>query len=380
MKFKDTGFRALYRQFTAFPLNGESREDMADYPQIEGANCLLAYGFIDREAGLTLEVLAAGYEQENKYVFFDPPRETPCIIRAENVEDQEFTLINDRNNALRLRYAETLALLEEYAAGEEIEKTREMRFLDDSRHPFFPDDVQVYLMRDGLKPEPCWTRISGLAENYIKGILLNEPEQDFGCHQGEEIAVNLDETEDRKVICYANMNPSKLLKPEDLEDGSVLLGAIRAFHAEGTKEAFFEILETLRDSWLWIPCNAVLSEADQKAFADMMDKAGGDPAALAGMKPVDTENSWLFPEILQNGDEFFFPAFITQEDMGQYGQYFSKVRKHFLEVIALARNNEKQVSGIVINAFTEPWILDRKLFDMVENMKTRLVRDGESKE
>ena len=155
MKFKDTGFRALYRQFTVFPLSGESREDMAAYPQIEGANCLLAYGFIDREAGLTLEVLAAGYELENKYVFFDPPRETPCIIRAENVEDQEFSLLDDRNKALRTRYEGILGLLQEFEVGEEIEKTREMRFLDDSRHPSFPDDVQVYLMRQGLKPEVC---------------------------------------------------------------------------------------------------------------------------------------------------------------------------------------------------------------------------------
>ena len=61
--------------------------------------------------------------------------------------------------------------------------------------------------------------------------------------------------------------------------------------------------------------------------------------------------------------------------MGQYGQYFSKVRKHFLEVIALARNNEKQLSGIVINAFTEPWVLDRELFDVVENLKSRLVQE-----
>ena len=375
MKFKDTGFRALYRQFTVFPLSGESREDMAAYPQIEGANCLLAYGFIDREAGLTLEVLAAGYEQENKYVFFDPPRETPCIIRAENVEDQEFSLLDDRNKALRTRYAGILGLLQEFEVGEEIEKTREMRFLDDSRHPSFPDDVQVYLMRSGLKPEVCWTRISGLAENYIKGILLNEPEQDFGCHQGEEIAVNLDQTDDKKVICYSDRNPGRLLKPEDLADGSMLREAIRAFHAEGTKEAFFEILETLRDSWLWVPCNAVLSEADQKAFAEMMDKAGGDPAALVGMEMKNQEKIRLVPDILQNGENFFFPAFITQEDMGQYGQYFSKVQKHFLEVIALARNNEKQLSGIVINAFTEPWILDRELFDLVANLKSRLVQE-----
>ena len=62
--------------------------------------------------------------------------------------------------------------------------------------------------------------------------------------------------------------------------------------------------------------------------------------------------------------------------MGQYGQYFSKVKKHFLEAIALARNNEKQLSGIVINAFTEPWILDRKLFDLVEKLESRLVQEN----
>ena len=155
----------------------------------------------------------------------------------------------------------------------------------------------------------------------------------------------------------------------------MLREAIRAFHAEGTKEAFFEILETLRDSWLWVPCNAVLSEADQKAFVEMMDKVGGDPAALVGMEMKNQKKIRLVPDILQNGENFFFPAFITQEDMGQYGQYFSKVQKHFLEVIALARNNEKQLSGIVINAFTEPWILDRKLFDLVEKLESRLVQE-----
>ncbi len=40
--------------------------------------------------------------------------------------------------------------------------------------------------------------------------------------------------------------------------------------------------------------------------------------------------------------------------------------------IPMARNNEKNVAGIVLNAFTEPFVLDAEIFDMVENMKTRL--------
>ena len=376
MYYKETGFRGWYRRFVAFPMKDEYKLPMINYPHIEKANCLLAYGYIDREAGLTLEVLATGFEQEERCTFFDPPERARFSLPGERMENEEFLLMDDRDKRLSSRYGKKLAGLQKYAAGGEIEKTREMRFLDDSRHPFFPDDVQVYLMRQGLKPEPCWTRISGLAENWIKGVLLNEPEQDFGCHQGEEVAINLDQTEDGKVICYANMNPGRLLKPEELADGSMLREAIRAFNAEGTKEAFFEILETLRDSWLWVPCNAVLGEEDQKAFAEMMDKAGDDPAALVGMEMKNQEKIRLVPDILQNGDNFFFPAFITQEDMGQYGQYFSKVKKHFLEAIALARNNEKQLSGIVINAFTEPWILDRKLFDLVEKLESRLVQEN----
>ena len=376
MYYKETGFRGWYRRFVAFPMKDEYKLPMINYPHIEKANCLLAYGYIDREAGLTLEVLATGFEQEERCTFFDPPERARFSLPGERMENEEFLLMDDRDKRLSNRYGKKLAGLQKYTAGGEIEKTREMRFLDDSRHPFFPDDVQVYLMRQGLKPEPCWTRISGLAENWIKGVLLNEPEQDFGCHQGEEVAINLDQTEDGKVICYANMNPGRLLKPEELADGSMLREAIRAFNAEGTKEAFFEILETLRDSYVWVPCNAVLGEADQKAFAEMMDKAGDDPAALVGMEMKNQEKIRLVPDILQNGDNFFFPAFITQEDMGQYGQYFSKVKKHFLEAIALARNNEKQLSGIVINAFTEPWILDRKLFDLVEKLESRLVQEN----
>ena len=80
----------------------------------------------------------------------------------------------------------------------------------------------------------------------------------------------------------------------------------------------------------------------------------------------------MIPDILQNGEQFFFPIFSSVEEMGEYCAHFSKVQKHILEVIPMARNNEKNVSGIVLNAFTEPFVLDAEIFDMVENMKTRL--------
>ena len=60
--------------------------------------------------------------------------------------------------------------------------------------------------------------------------------------------------------------------------------------------------------------------------------------------------------------------FVLAEEMGEYGQHFSKIEKHFLEAANLARNNEKNVTGIVINAFSEPFIIPRDLFDMIAEM------------
>ncbi len=56
--------------------------------------------------------------------------------------------------------------------------------------------------------------------------------------------------------------------------------------------------------------------------------------------------------------------------MDEYGDNYSKVQKHFRDVLPLAKNNEKNVAGIALNAFGEPFILVRELFDAVERIKS----------
>ena len=136
-------------------------------------------------------------------------------------------------------------------------------------------------------------------------------------------------------------------------------------------------MEILRDSYVWVPYNTVLSEKDQKVLVDLLEKANGNLDALVGLEFSNQDEIKMVPDILRNGEEFFFPAFITIEDMGEYGNNFSKVQKHFLEVITMAKNSRKNVSGIVINAFSEPWVLSREIFDLVEGMKSRLIREKE---
>ena len=70
MKYKDIGFRGFYKHFVSVPIKENFTELLKDFPGYEDANCILTYGYIDREAGLTLEILALGQESESGFVFF----------------------------------------------------------------------------------------------------------------------------------------------------------------------------------------------------------------------------------------------------------------------------------------------------------------------
>lgn len=375
MKYQETGFRALYKQFCTFPLTKTIRNLISSFPGVEEANCVLTYGYIDTEAGLTMEILAAGVENNNKFHFFDGKDGSLMKLRIGSVENEDFTIIDDPDGSLKQRYAEKIEMLDTYVPNEDVEKSRGFSFLDGSRNKYFIDDVLVYLTRDGMEPEGCWARIIGLGDHFIMGTLLNEPEQNFGYHLGEKIAFFVHETENHKVICVSDMNPSMKLTAEDLEDGSMLRNAIHIFNQERTQDHFLDVLEFLRDSYVWIPCNTILSDEDyadmERAIMETIENDG--PDSLLGKTFTNKNNIRLVPDILQNGEKFFFPVFTSADQMGDYGNHFSKVEKHFLDAIRLAANNPKNVSGIVIDAFTEPFVLEREIFDIVEKMKTRIV-------
>lgn len=164
--------------------------------------------------------------------------------------------------------------------------------------------------------------------------------------------------------------PDDTITPELLEGGAFLKRAIEICNRNRTQLNMIKLMRILRDSWIWIPCNAIMSDADyaalEKVVKDAEQEGGLD--SLAGKTLSNQDNIRMVPDILQNGEEFFFPVFTSAEEMGEYGQHFSKIEKHFLEAANLARNNEKNVTGIVINAFSEPFIIPRDLFDMIAEM------------
>ena len=164
--------------------------------------------------------------------------------------------------------------------------------------------------------------------------------------------------------------PNAKITPELLQDGSFLKKAISICNNNRNEQNIVMLSQILRDSFVWIPCNAVMSDSDYEAWTKKGTEAqeDGDPDSLLNLTFVNKDEIRMVPDILQSGDNFFFPVFTSAEEMGEYGDHFSKLEKHFLEAMNLARNNEKNVVGMVINAFSEPFVIPVEIFDLIARM------------
>lgn len=73
MEQKASVFRSLYHHFGILELNEQLRQAVRSFPGAQEGDHVLVYGYIDRSAGLTLEVLATGHLDGQRMSFFNLP-------------------------------------------------------------------------------------------------------------------------------------------------------------------------------------------------------------------------------------------------------------------------------------------------------------------
>ena len=159
--------------------------------------------------------------------------------------------------------------------------------------------------------------------------------------------------------------PDDPITAELLEDGSYLKRAIEICGRSRTILNMIKLGRILKESFVWVPCSAILSDRDRDGFAGIVTDAMENGEEIVGRELTAHDDIRLVPDILQSDDNFFFPVFTTAEEMGEYGEGFSKVQIPFMQAMAMASNNEKDVAGIVINAFTEPFDVPKEMFKLV---------------
>ena len=185
-------FRDLYRQvlFVGYSLREPlAAAGVADLP--EDADGMLAYGYIDPDAGLSFEALApARMSDLTVYPEFDLMRKLKCTMKVRGAEMSVHTNVAYSKNPAEYweTYADHIASIDEfYAVSPDREVTRKDTAIDHLRHPCYPDDIRISIVDEDYGEERLWATLQGCTEDglYYVGKLLNEPAQNFGVHAGD---------------------------------------------------------------------------------------------------------------------------------------------------------------------------------------------------
>lgn len=133
------------------------------------------------------------------------------------------------------------------------------------------------------------------------------------------------------------------MRKKVLKDGAVLRSMVEDFNQEKSTEKMVSILLCFRDSDVFVP-------------------------HLAGTNNID---------LLNCDGHLYLPAFSNQAQMeGTYNDTFDAVSYDALSAIELAQGIA-DVEGILIDGFTNPFMVPRDLFDFVRKQESNINEDPE---
>lgn len=203
----ETDFRELFHKVVFIYPTDEVRDHLVkSIPLCAEDEGFLAYGYIDNQAGFSFRILCAANINDNTLNYGVFSNETGYIIRrgyfnnCSFLDVERFGLdISDFDEQAQ----EYIRVINEcYKCSEQTEEMRALTFLDPLRSTDYPDDIQVLLCQNGMQIERVWVRCFAYTEDELFGILLNEPNQDFGVHRGSMIGFAPVETKEGLLCVY----------------------------------------------------------------------------------------------------------------------------------------------------------------------------------
>jgi hypothetical protein len=372
MNIREAGWRAIYQKYAVLPLNRELSEAIREFPGAENADHVVVYGFVDHQEGLCLELLAAARMVEDGLETYPPDNSRHVYMQAGYADEQEVFVFdeNGEEGEEHPEYAGKLNSVGFHRASEAVEFSRSMGVLDPFRDGCYVDDVRVYMVKEHMEPEVCWLRIEDLDRDShcIIGKVLRDPVGDFGCEAGDLVSFRVQKLDERTLVCCADFDLEETIVRKRTEEADPLRLALAEFQQEKTYETVNRVIEELRQRDVWLACNTVLSKDGQARLEALLDEFGQDMEKLNEYIMSGDDRIELVPDILKHEDgSLFLPVFAAPEDMGTYGDRYSKVEKPFLEVLDIVDQHEEDLVGIVVDPFTESMIIAKDLFDAVRN-------------
>lgn len=194
------------------PEADELSERIENFPLEEEVNSLLVLAYVDHEAGLSFNAVAACLLEGNNLTVY--PREdnfeVGLNIRLDAVKDFEFEYLDN----LKIKadfdldeyksHAKDVAIF--FNDDPNLFSLRVALILDEFRNDEYPDDILVFFFKEGFSAEGMWVRCDDFNdEHYFFGTLLNQPNQDLGVNKGDRVKFILLRNDD-EFLCCCNLD------------------------------------------------------------------------------------------------------------------------------------------------------------------------------
>lgn len=194
-KVKDYTFRHLFHQIVFIDLKSADKEEALD--MLEGkfelskdANGVLCYGYIDYVNGFTFEVLATAFVRDGRISVNKGNDTVSYKMRMGAVNDCVIYIL-DKKSMNFSEFEHKMSIIDNgfKTDNNAVDQLRCLTQLDACRSREYPDDVVVYITKEGIQPEAVWVKCCGYDEKTksICGLLLNEPVNKFGIHKNDEV-------------------------------------------------------------------------------------------------------------------------------------------------------------------------------------------------
>ncbi len=206
-KIGETDFRELFHKIVYIQPTEDVRSNLVKnmWFRAKGSG-FLAYGYIDNQAGFSFRLICSANQRNGLLTCGEFHKETEYIIRRGYINDccfldTAFLGLDESDYDKDIR--EYIHAIDEcYKCSDESEEMRKLTFLAPLRSPDFPDDIQVLLYKEGMHTEQVWVRCYAFTDNELFGLLLNEPHQNFGVHNGSIIGFAPVKTDDGLLCVY----------------------------------------------------------------------------------------------------------------------------------------------------------------------------------
>ena len=212
MKVAEKNFRELYQKICLLK-NSElvkkiNLNDIFDYPPDENLSGFVIYAFVDKNHEFIFKILAGAEIVGEKLKIFPASYKKNIFFRRAEVENSEIKILPED---YRKAFEDKIQVIEdENKVDEATKKIRAAEFLDELRHPNFPDDVAVLFFAEKFRPEYAWVRCENLEEKFIVGKLLNDLQQNFGYKVGDKIKFGVTDFEGENIcVMFAENFNSK---------------------------------------------------------------------------------------------------------------------------------------------------------------------------